>query len=211
MQRRHIIALIGLAATLAALAAGALLARNEVAPMTGSDAAPAPTTGLVELREVTDVYAADAVIDGVVTRRLMELGELATAGKAVLDMHDPSALRAVGSLPQFVLPRVARTDKATVVLPACSRCMRCASSGDPIARGSFSATWRSVPSARSAPGCRPDASAIAAALAVCGSVSSHWAVSTPAEHASTARSAGFSGSCAAARPSTQGYGLTVAV
>jgi len=56
-------------------------------------------------------------IDGVVTRRLMELGELATPGKPMLDVHDPGALRAVGSVPQFALARVASADRADVVLP----------------------------------------------------------------------------------------------
>jgi RND family efflux transporter MFP subunit len=56
-------------------------------------------------------------IDGVVTRRLAELGELASPGKPLLEVHDPSALRAVAAVPQFVLPRIAAAPAAEVVLP----------------------------------------------------------------------------------------------
>lgn len=59
-----------------------------------------------------------APIDGVVSQRLMEVGELATPGKPVLALHDPRALRAVGSLPQFVLAQTAKVQKASVELPA---------------------------------------------------------------------------------------------
>jgi len=57
-------------------------------------------------------------IDGVVTRRLAEAGELAAPGRALLEVHDPSALRAVASVPQFVLSRVAEAQSAEVALPA---------------------------------------------------------------------------------------------
>jgi RND family efflux transporter MFP subunit len=59
-----------------------------------------------------------APFDGVVTRRLMEVGEFASPGRAVIAVHDPAALRAVGSLPQFVLPATARVDRATIDIPA---------------------------------------------------------------------------------------------
>jgi RND family efflux transporter MFP subunit len=58
-----------------------------------------------------------APIDGVVSQRLMELGELATAGKPVLMLHDPAQLRAVGAVPQFALPKVAGAKSAQVELP----------------------------------------------------------------------------------------------
>lgn len=57
-------------------------------------------------------------VDGVVTRRLAELGELAAPGKPLIEVHDPSALRAVASVPQFVLPRIANARSADVLLPA---------------------------------------------------------------------------------------------
>ncbi|MFN3565314.1 MAG: efflux RND transporter periplasmic adaptor subunit, partial [Burkholderiaceae bacterium] len=62
-----------------------------------------------------------APIDGVVSQRLMQVGELATPGRPVLTLHDPATLRAVGSLPQFVLPRAAAVRKASVELSAARR------------------------------------------------------------------------------------------
>jgi RND family efflux transporter MFP subunit len=59
-----------------------------------------------------------APFDGIVTRRLMEVGEFASPGRAVIAVHDPASLRAVGSLPQFVLPATARVDRATVDVPS---------------------------------------------------------------------------------------------
>lgn len=59
-----------------------------------------------------------APIDGVVSQRLMEIGELAAPGKPVLMLHDPAALRAVGAVPQFMLPQVAAAKTAQVSLPA---------------------------------------------------------------------------------------------
>jgi RND family efflux transporter MFP subunit len=57
-------------------------------------------------------------IDGVVTRRLMEVGELAAPGRAVIALHDPASLRAVGSIPQYLLAKSAKYSGARVVLPA---------------------------------------------------------------------------------------------
>jgi RND family efflux transporter MFP subunit len=62
-----------------------------------------------------------APFDGVVTRRLMEVGEFASPGRAVIAIHDPAALRAVGSLPQYVLPASARVDRATVEVASLGR------------------------------------------------------------------------------------------
>jgi len=62
-----------------------------------------------------------APFDGVVTRRLMDPGELATPGRGVLEIHAPTQLRAVGTLPQFVLPRTARVERAEVDVPAVRR------------------------------------------------------------------------------------------
>lgn len=67
-----------------------------------------------------------APIDGVVTRRLMEPGELATPGRGVVEIHDPAALRAVGAIPQFVLPRTARVDRAEIELPSVQRRIKAA-------------------------------------------------------------------------------------
>jgi RND family efflux transporter MFP subunit len=59
-----------------------------------------------------------APFDGIVTRRLMEIGEFASPGRAVIAVHDPASLRAVGSLPQFVLPATAKVERAIVDIPS---------------------------------------------------------------------------------------------
>lgn len=78
------------------------------------DAARAGSTQAMTSRSFAEVRSP---IDGVVTRRLMELGELAAPGKPILDVHDPTALRAVGSVPQFALSRVEHVERASVLLP----------------------------------------------------------------------------------------------
>jgi len=82
------------------------------------DAARAGTTQAVTGRSFAELRAP---IDGIVSRRLMEPGELATPGRGVVELHDPAALRAVGTIPQFVLPRTARVERAEVELPSVQR------------------------------------------------------------------------------------------
>lgn len=67
------------------------------------EAARAGSTQAVTARSFAEVRAP---IDGVVSRRLMELGELAAPGRGLVELHDPAQLRAVGAIPQFVLPQV---------------------------------------------------------------------------------------------------------
>ncbi|HXF45127.1 MAG TPA: efflux RND transporter periplasmic adaptor subunit, partial [Burkholderiaceae bacterium] len=80
------------------------------------DAARAAASRAATARSFAEVRAP---IDGVVTRRLMELGELAAPGRGVVELHDPRQLRAVGAVPQFVLPQVAArgAKTASVRLP----------------------------------------------------------------------------------------------
>jgi RND family efflux transporter MFP subunit len=80
------------------------------------DAARAGATQAATARSFAEVRAP---IDGVVTRRLLELGELAAPGRGVVELHDPKQLRAVGAVPQFVLPQVAARNvkSASVRLP----------------------------------------------------------------------------------------------
>ncbi len=87
------------------------------------DAARAGTTQAVTGRSFAELRAP---IDGVVTRRLMEPGELATPGRGVVEIHDPGALRAVGTIPQFVLPRTARVERAEIELPSVQRRLKAA-------------------------------------------------------------------------------------
>ncbi len=84
-------------------------------------AAQAGATQAVTARSFAEVRAP---IDGVVTRRLAELGELASPGKPLLELHDPSALRAVASMPQFALPRIADAREADVVVPTQNQTIR---------------------------------------------------------------------------------------
>ncbi len=82
------------------------------------DAARAGTTQAATGRSFAELRAP---IDGVVGRRLMEPGELAAPGRGVVEIHDPAALRAVGTIPQFVLPRTAWVDRAEIELPSVQR------------------------------------------------------------------------------------------
>lgn len=75
----------------------------------GLEVARAGSTQAVTARSFAELRAP---IDGVVSLRLMELGELAAPGKPVLTLHDPAQLRAVGAVPQFMLPKVAEARAA---------------------------------------------------------------------------------------------------
>jgi RND family efflux transporter MFP subunit len=55
-------------------------------------------------------------IDGVVTRRLAEAGELATPGRPLIELHDPARLRAVGTIPQYLLAKLSKSSTASVQL-----------------------------------------------------------------------------------------------
>jgi RND family efflux transporter MFP subunit len=87
------------------------------------EVARAGSTQAVTARSYAELRAP---IDGVVSQRLMELGELATAGKPVLMLHDPAQLRAVGAVPQFMLPRVAANTTAQIELPTLGKTLTAA-------------------------------------------------------------------------------------
>lgn len=87
------------------------------------EVARAGSTQAVTARSFAELRAP---IDGVVSQRLMELGELAIAGKPVLMLHDPAQLRAVGAVPQFVLPKVAGAKSAQVELPTLGKTLAAA-------------------------------------------------------------------------------------
>jgi len=91
---------------------------NFKAAKAAADAARAGSTQADTARTYAELRSP---IDGVVTRRLMEPGEIAAPGRGVVAVHDPSALRAVGNLPQFVLPKAAGATRATVELPQLGR------------------------------------------------------------------------------------------
>jgi RND family efflux transporter MFP subunit len=91
---------------------------NYKAAQAAADAARAGSTQADTARTYAELRSP---IDGVVTRRLMEPGEIAAPGRGIVAVHDPSALRAVGNLPQFVLPKAAGATRATVELPQLGR------------------------------------------------------------------------------------------
>ena len=91
---------------------------NFKAAQAAADAARAGNTQADTARSHAELKSP---IDGVVTRRLMEPGEVAAPGRGVVAVHDPAALRAVGNLPQFVLPKAAGATRATVELPQLGR------------------------------------------------------------------------------------------
>jgi len=84
------------------------------------EVARAGSTQAVTARSFAELRAP---IDGVVSRRMMELGELASPGTPLLMLHDPSQLRAVGAVPQFILPKVAGARSAQIELPTLGRAL----------------------------------------------------------------------------------------
>jgi RND family efflux transporter MFP subunit len=91
---------------------------NLKAAQAAADAARAGNTQADTARSHAELKSP---IDGVVTRRLMEPGEVASPGRGVVAVHDPAALRAVGNLPQFVLTKTAGATRATIELPQLGR------------------------------------------------------------------------------------------
>lgn len=89
-----------------------------LAARAAADAARADSSQSATARSYAELRSP---IDGVVTRRLLEAGELASPGVGVVQLHDPAALRAVGNLPQAQLARAAQATQAHVVLPQLSR------------------------------------------------------------------------------------------
>jgi RND family efflux transporter MFP subunit len=58
-----------------------------------------------------------APIDGVVSQRHTELGELAAPGRPLVTVYDPRGLRVVASIPQYKLAEVRRSLRAQVEFP----------------------------------------------------------------------------------------------
>lgn len=59
-----------------------------------------------------------APFDGVVMSRSVDPGDLATPGRSLLELYDPSTLRLEASLPERLLPSVAAGDSVAVVIDA---------------------------------------------------------------------------------------------
>lgn len=80
---------------------------------------------LVEARTMLQYTSITAPFDGVITRKLVEVGDLATPGKPLLEMENSSLLRFVAEVPEALVERVqmeamlpVRVDAAGSVLDA---------------------------------------------------------------------------------------------
>lgn len=58
-----------------------------------------------------------APISGIVAQRLVEPGDMAVPGKALVTVFDPKSLRAIASIPQYKLTLVKQTPKAKIEFP----------------------------------------------------------------------------------------------
>jgi RND family efflux transporter MFP subunit len=63
--------------------------------------------GVVEARTMLQYTGIEAPFDGVVTRKLVEVGDLATPGKPLLEMENSSLLRFECEVPEALIDRVA--------------------------------------------------------------------------------------------------------
>ena len=59
-----------------------------------------------------------APFDGVVTRKAADVGDLATPGKALLEMEDPAALRLEADIPETLIGRLHADARLRVLIPA---------------------------------------------------------------------------------------------
>jgi RND family efflux transporter MFP subunit len=61
--------------------------------------------------------AVTAPISGIVAQRQVELGEMATQGKALITVYDPKGMRVIASLPQYKLAELKKADRARIEFP----------------------------------------------------------------------------------------------
>lgn len=71
--------------------------------------------------------AVTAPYGGVVGARLVQVGEMVTVGKPLMSGFDPSQMRAVVDVPQYVLPQLGAHPQAEVELPSLNRRVAAAS------------------------------------------------------------------------------------
>ena len=74
--------------------------------------------GLVEARTMLQYTEIAAPFDGVVTRKLVEVGDLATPGKALLEMENSSLLRFECQIPEALVDRVQIGEELAVAIDA---------------------------------------------------------------------------------------------
>ena len=85
--------------------------------------------------------AVTAPYSGVVAARHIELGEMASPGKALLTGFDPKDLRVVASIPQYKLADVRRASRAQVEFPSLNKCPKGLRSTTSDETGSCGVVW----------------------------------------------------------------------
>lgn len=79
------------------------------------------TAGLSEAETMLGYARVTAPFDGVITRKLSDLGDLAMPGKPLLEIESPTTLRFEADLPESLLDRVVLGAKLTVAIPSLPR------------------------------------------------------------------------------------------
>jgi RND family efflux transporter MFP subunit len=74
--------------------------------------------GVTEAETMLGYARVTAPFDGVITRKLADLGDLAMPGKPLLEIESPATLRFEADLPESLLDRVALGAKLTVTIPS---------------------------------------------------------------------------------------------
>ena len=69
---------------------------------------------VVEAETMLGYAKVSAPFDGVITRKLADVGDLATPGKPIVEMEDPAALRLEAAVPEAIIDRVSLGSKLTV-------------------------------------------------------------------------------------------------
>jgi RND family efflux transporter MFP subunit len=69
---------------------------------------------VIEAQTMLGYAKVTAPFDGVITRKLADVGDLATPGKPLVEMEDPAALRLEAAVPEAIIDRVALGSKLSV-------------------------------------------------------------------------------------------------
>ncbi|MEI8312895.1 MAG: efflux RND transporter periplasmic adaptor subunit, partial [Verrucomicrobiota bacterium] len=73
---------------------------------------------VIEAETMLGYAKVTAPFDGVITRKLADVGDLATPGKPLVEMEDPSALRLEAAVPEAIIDRIALGSKLGVRIGA---------------------------------------------------------------------------------------------
>lgn len=69
---------------------------------------------VIEAETMLGYARVTAPFDGIITRKLADVGDLATPGKPLVEMEDPSALRLEAAVPEAIIDRIALGSKLAV-------------------------------------------------------------------------------------------------